>query len=194
MLGQIKLYIGPMFSGKTSKLISKYTGPNDCVVIKPAKDTRCQSTEIRSHDGIAIPAIAIDRLYYDRPYLPPTTRRILIDEGQFFNELSMGCMFFISLGIDVYVAALNGTSERKPWGAVTYLIPHADKIKHMTAVRCSMCMKKRAPFTALKEGLVKDEEVMIGGAESYIPVCRTCTQMRMMTRLHRFKNGVLTDD
>jgi len=183
-VGRIKLYIGPMFSGKTSKLISKYTGPEECLAIKPTQDTRCLATEIKSHDGITIPAIAIPRLDSDKPEISLTIQRVLVDEGQFFPDLALGCMQLVSMGIDVYVAALNGTSEREPWPSVSALIPHADKIEHVTAVRCSICKKRRAPFTAVKKGCEKTGTVMIGGAESYFPVCRNCTSPEM-----GFKNG-----
>ena len=151
-------------------------------------DTRCETCEIKSHDGISIPAIAKETLYCGKSTLPDGTKRVLIDEGQFFSDLAVGCVYYLSLGIDVYVAALNGTSERKPWQSVSRLIPHVDKITHLSATRCSICRKRRAPFTAVAEGCVKSTEVEIGGADKYIPVCRYCTLPRMVEEFYRFVN------
>ena len=65
-MGTLELIIGPMFSGKTKALISRYneinTKNNFILVINYYKDTRYGLDSIISHDGDSIPAINISLL------------------------------------------------------------------------------------------------------------------------------------
>ncbi len=69
----------------------------------------------------------------------------------------------------VIVAALDGTFERKPFGEVLSLIPHADDVSKLKAV-CAC--GKDAPFShrTTKETAVE----VIGGGDKYEALCRAC--------------------
>jgi thymidine kinase len=70
----------------------------------------------------------------------------------------------------VIVAGLDGTFQRKPFGRILELIPRAEKVTKLSAV-CMYC-NKDANFTLR---IVDDQEIeLIGGEESYKPVCRSC--------------------
>jgi thymidine kinase len=147
------------------------------LAIKPRTDNRGCVDKITNHEGVSIPATSVIKLCdIANPtfVLKDTIKCVLIDEGQFFQDLVLGCNYFVSLGLKVYVAALNGTSERTPWGSISFLIPHADRITHLTANKCSICNVNRAPFTALKDNVRKCGDVLIGGADKYMPLCRKC--------------------
>lgn len=175
--GKIKMYVGPMFSGKTSRLISKYTGDNSSIAVRPLVDTRNGGGPVvSSHDGVSIPAVTVPHLCDVIALVHPGTRRVLVDEGQFFSDLAEGCGRLSACGCNVYVAALTGTSERGEWVTVSKLIPNADMIEHLTAVRCAVCHNRRAPFTALRADADKRAVVKIGGADTYRPVCRQCSR------------------
>ena len=73
-------------------------------------------------------------------------------------------------GIVVIVAALDSTFQRKPFGNIINLVPLAEKVYKLTAV-CVYCTEPAA-FT---QRTVESQEIeLLGGAESYKPVCRQC--------------------
>jgi thymidine kinase len=73
-------------------------------------------------------------------------------------------------GIVVIVAALDSTFQRKPFGNIINLVPLAEKVYKLTAV-CVYCSEPAA-FT---QRTVESQEIeLVGGAESYKPVCRQC--------------------
>jgi thymidine kinase len=79
--GEIKLYLGCMFSGKTSSIIDKYVSDGSCLGIKPLIDTRGDTSAITSHNGASIPAITLKKLcLIPAASIPPVRGRVLIDE------------------------------------------------------------------------------------------------------------------
>ncbi len=57
------------------------------------------------------------------------------------------------------------------FGDLLDLIPLCNEVEKLSAV-CGIC-KGRASFTK-RIGNTDDEQVIIGGSETYIPVCRNC--------------------
>jgi thymidine kinase len=115
-------------------------------------------------------------------YLPeelPECKTVLIDEGQFFRKggddaFRKTCTAYANAGINVYISALNGTSEQEPWETVSDIIPICDEIHHLKAKLCMRCRKRAAPFTGLKRGQTKNGQIKVGGSDEYEPVCRFC--------------------
>ncbi len=70
----------------------------------------------------------------------------------------------------VAISALDGTFERKRFGNVIDLIPLAEKVEKLDAV----CMDCKGPAYFTKRIIDSKEVEVIGGAESYKPVCRVC--------------------
>lgn len=94
---------------------------------------------------------------------------IVIDEGQFFSDLFDNVSKWAE-NTHVIVAGLSGDSERKPFGDILRLIPHAEEIEYLSAL-CSVC-KDGTPAYFSKAITCKTSQVDIGGADKYIPVCR----------------------
>ena len=70
----------------------------------------------------------------------------------------------------VITSALISTYQREKFNSILDLIPKAEKIKQLHAI-CKLCFHQ-ASFTLRT---VQDSGVeFIGGAESYLPVCREC--------------------
>ena len=66
--------------------------------------------------------------------------------------------------------ALDGDADRIPFGQIIYCVPLADTITKLKAF-CRMCGDgKEALFTYCKNK--KKEQVCVGGAEMYMPLCR----------------------
>jgi len=172
----ITLLTGCMFSCKTTTLLAnarKYRlAKKKVVLIKYAGDTR--SIDIRSHDQISdTSTFTTDSLTH---LLTVQCDVILIDEGQFFPDLAQTCDIWAKQGKHIIISALNGTYERKPFPAISELIPYVDSIVHLSAV-CTICGAD-AHFSHLKNAGKTDEHgFIIGGAEQYEARCRRCLDL-----------------
>ena len=70
----------------------------------------------------------------------------------------------------VVMSALSGSFQRKPFNDVLDLIPKAEKIKYLNAI-CKICS---GPAAFSMRTVLDDRVELIGGEDSYIPVCREC--------------------
>ena len=197
--GAIHLIVGPMFAGKTSKLleeaqhVSSHQG-DDVLYLKSSKDNRYSESHIATHTGIQVPCFAVSHLIRD--VLPgmdggsgkregdratpsaisqryASSRVVAIDEAQFFGE---DLVEFCTRAADddaktVVVAGLDGDFLRGRFGHVLDLVPLSDSVVKLRA-RCAVC-GERAVFSRKIDGdLGRQEE--IGSSETYVAVCRRC--------------------
>ncbi|ESQ31859.1 hypothetical protein EUTSA_v10004737mg [Eutrema salsugineum] len=177
--GEIHVVVGPMFSGKTTTLLRRMLAEREMgkkiAIIKSDKDTRYCVESIVSHDGEKFPCWAIPDLasFRERFGLDAYENQldvIGIDEAQFFGDLYEFCREAADKeGKTVIVAGLDGDYLRRRFGSVLDIIPIADTVTKLTS-RCEVC-GKRASFTLRKTE--ERETELIGGAEVYMPVCRS---------------------
>lgn len=95
-----------------------------------------------------------------------------IDEGQFFPDLVQFCEEMANKGKVLVIAALDGTFQRKPFGSVLDLVPMAEDVIKLSAV----CMQCHRPASFTKRTVNDTAVEVIGGADKYISVCRSCFQ------------------
>ena len=150
----LELILGPMYSGKTTALLSRRSG--NTLIVNHEFVTRVDG--VGTHDGVEAHAIkckVLPRLSgYDM---------YLIDEAQFFESLDG----VETLAPHVVVAGLSGDFMRRPFGKLLELIPKADKVTFLKA-KC----KCGAPASFTKRlSSVKD---LVNVDADYIPVCGTC--------------------
>ena len=176
--GKIELILGPMFSGKSSELIKKIrlftVLKKNVIVIKPNIDNRYSENSISTHDKVLYKSINVNTCSeLKEKYLTEYNNCdiIVIEEGQFLSDI----FEFVVNSADndykhIIVAGLNGDYNKNKIGDLTRLIPHADNIEHKLAL-CNICNDGTlAPFTFKK--IKDDNQVLIGGEETYIPLCR----------------------
>ena len=82
----------------------------------------------------------------------------------------MFCEKAANLGKIVIIAALDGTFQRKPFGKVLNLVPCSESVTKLSAV-CVLCQDDAAFSVRLSNETAVE---VIGGADKYIAVCRTC--------------------
>lgn len=188
--GYLEVIIGPMFSGKTSKLLELFKQCNYCnipvSVINHIEDTRYHKTLMSSHDKQMIPCIQTATLneiweydLLDTSFNPKSEDHmklkqanvILINEGQFFHDLDTVVTKMLSEGKHVYVSGLDGDFERKRFGKILDLIPLCDKVTKLTSL-CALCKNGVKGIFSLRLSDDKNQKVI--GSENYIPVCRCC--------------------
>ncbi|KAK6042400.1 thymidine kinase, partial [Cooperia oncophora] len=112
-----------------------------CVLVKYAGDTRYDPELVATHtkligQGLTVKAHKLSEV--EEHIFDPSVQVVSIDEGQFFTDCAETCDRLASVGKVVYVAALSGTFERKPFPQVSLLLPYADEIKQVVAV-CMGC-------------------------------------------------------
>ena len=186
MEGYLELIIGPMWSGKTSKLLELYKQFTFCnintLVINYAQDTRYSQTKLSTHDRREIPCTQALKLcdvakinFTDNGYTIPDifTRCevILINEGQFFKDI----VEWVKCAVEthhkkVYICGLDGDFRREAFGNWLDLIPLCDVVTKLRSY-CGCCRKCPALFTHRKTDAQEQELI---GTDEYLPVCRKC--------------------
>ncbi|MCD6450612.1 MAG: thymidine kinase [Thermotogaceae bacterium] len=176
MAGKLTVITGPMYSGKTTELLSFveiYTlGRKNIKMFKPIIDTRYSMEKIKAHSGIEVDAIAINDPNSIFDHIDDSTKAVFIDESQFFNEnLFFVVKELIDKGIDVFCAGLDLSFKQNPFPTTMKLLALADSVIKKKAV-CSICGEHNATLTFKTSG--GESEIDVGGKEKYIAVCRDC--------------------
>ena len=175
--GRLELIIGPMFSGKSTRVIeicNRYESIGKNVLnITHIIDNRYGDGVISSHNKIQKKATCIDRLMQlitSENYIK--SEIILIEEGQFFSDL----VEFVKLSVDidkkhVIVAGLNGDYKRERFGDILELIPMAENVEMLTAF-CKKCNDGTLAHFTKRIIVDKHTQTLVGSDDLYIPVCR----------------------
>ena len=172
--GKLVLILGPMFSGKSTRLIEvirKYTyKAKKTIMIKYFADKRySEKSEVVTHDLIKYDSMDC-KILGDSFKILKNYDVIGIDEGQFFPDLVEICEKLVLLKKIVIIAALNGDFRMEPFPVISRIISKADKIKLLKAY-CFNCHKD-AKFSL--RIVQSNETVLIGAGEAYKPACREC--------------------
>ncbi len=193
----IDLIIGPMYGGKTTELLRRLVVCKEmglrCCYINSSSDSRTQ-TAYSTHNKLLanasstkstgnllgdtddfIAAVKINEIS-DLLTMIDDYDVFGIDEAQLFtNLLSTTTQLADIHHKRIIVAGLNGTSERRVFGEILYLIPHANTIQKLEPF-CKLCAEnsKITPAIFTKCTVSKSSTIMIGGKDSYVAVCREC--------------------
>ena len=181
MNGYLELILGPMFSGKTSKILDLY---KQCefsnipvVVINHTSDKRYSETMLSTHDLKMIPCIQASSLCDAMEILEIKNKIndatvILINEGQFFNDLYEWTEMMIETNHkEIYICGLDGDFNRNKFGQILDLIPLCDKVTKLKSL-CSMCKNGTKALFSLR--VTEEKEQVLIGSDCYKPVCRAC--------------------
>ncbi|MGH1334493.1 MAG: thymidine kinase [Aureispira sp.] len=171
--GKLNLIIGPMFSGKSTILLTRYRryqiAGKRCLLVKYAKDRRYDGSEemLITHDQLSYKATSCHQLE-DIKSLVKNYDVVCIDEIQFYPDASHYCDLWANQGKIVEVCGLNGDYRRQPFAQISLLIPLAEHISFVTAV----CRDTggEAPFTMRLSN--ESEQEVIGSTDKYQAVSR----------------------
>lgn len=176
-MGHLSLIIGCMFAQKTTELlrrVRRYQSIGYKVLVANYEaDTRYGKDRIASHDKEFEKAVCVDRLASLEDMVRSGTYQVLaIDEGQFFSDLFEKITTWADeLPIHIVISGLDGTSDRKSFGDMLRLIPHAEEVERLSAF-CAVCRDGTVAVYSQYVAAVPKDDVHIGAAESYRPVCR----------------------
>ncbi len=172
-VGYLELILGPMFSGKTARLIEHYKAyqfiGKKIVVINYDLDTRYSTTMLSSHDRVEIPCVFSNNL--DKS-LWADADVVLINEGQFFPDLVPATLDMIDVeGKHVFICGLDGDFQRQRFGTILDLVPHSDRVEKLQAF-CYIC---RDGTLAVFSHRISDEaKQVVIGSSNYVSLCRKC--------------------
>ena len=128
-MGDINVFIGPMKCGKTQHILNEYKrqliAGKKVKMFKPSIDTRCASNIVLSRNGIDIPAVSINKISDLEKYEADV---YCIDEFQFLKGNVKTIERMADDGKKFFIAGLNLTAERKPFGKMDDLLCIADNI------------------------------------------------------------------
>ena len=194
----LEIILGPMYSGKTSKLLEIYKQCTFCniqvAVLNHNADTRYSETMLSSHDKIMIPCIQTENINSVWNYTDLDTKFdklaqqhlnlhmaqvILINEAQFFDDLVPCVIDMLKQNKKVYIVGLDGDFQQKKFGTILDLIPLCDKVSKLSSL-CNLCKNGEAGIFSMR--LTKEKEQMLIGSENYIPVCRGCLERSAFTK------------
>ena len=173
MTGKLNLIIGPMFSGKSTILLTRYRryqiAGKRCLLIKYANDQRYDGSEamLVTHDQISYRATSCHCLA-EVTALVQNYDVICVDEIQFYPDASHFCDAWANAGKIVEVCGLSGDYRRQPFEQISLLIPLADHISFVTAV----CRDtgEEAPFSMRLSD--EEQQEVIGSTDKYQAVSR----------------------
>ncbi len=178
--GRLTVIAGPMFSGKTSKLVAMvevFTRMGHKVLtVKPKLDNRYGGKdEIHSHDHRKTPAIVVDGQTPEEiidQILKTRADEVIFDEVQFFHKEKV--MKVIDTlrkhGIHVVAAGLLYDYQRKPFGATPDVLGLADESMELFAI-CQKCGSIARHTERVGGG---KSVIEVGAADKYIASCETC--------------------
>lgn len=184
LFGQLTVICGPMFSGKTKRLIDLYhTNQHKKVLVcKHALDSRLQDHLVSRATPERIPALpiaSVDQL--SDVYKPFDV--IIIDEAQFFSQdMSIFLQKISAEGKEVYIGCLDLDFRGYPFGeCIVDLMKNADHVIQLNAL-CSVCRRVEAPFTQRlinnMPASASDPLIVIDDGShpsvTYEPRCRFC--------------------
>jgi thymidine kinase len=178
--GKLTVIAGPMFSGKTGKLVAMvdvFTRMGHTVVtVKPTIDARYGGREeIHSHDHRTVPAIVVDGQTAGEIVAmveKAGADKVIFDEVQFFDPGTIRTAIdtLRRRGVHVIAAGLLYDYRRRPFGVTPELIGLADEHLELFAV-CQRCGSLARHSERLRGG---KGQIDVGAADKYIAVCEKC--------------------
>ena len=207
----LTVFAGPMFSGKTTHMVSKVSLHLDiqpecrCVILTHSIDTRGDSNGkiITSHsssycginDKILIKKCSslaeIDVMDIDV---------IGIDEAQFFNDLHDTIKTWLDNDKHIYVCGLDSDFNGESFGKISTLLYLSDNFIKLQTI-CSTCVRSKnnirnpdsfnkASFTAIMNKCTSlssgdtsiEKNIKIGGNDMYSPMCRYHHKLHLLEK------------
>lgn len=191
MAGTLDIITGPMFSGKSTELLRRLLIEAELgspvLYINHALDKERSSGNYSTHNPLYrksvencpnIKFISLENLRDIERGEIVMYDIIGIDEANFFPDLKDKVEIIVEeLKKHVIVSGLTGSYQRTKFGQILDLEPLSDtftKLRSYCKKCCEKGIRRHAPFT--HRLINSDELTVVGGKDSYIPVCRECYQ------------------
>lgn len=178
MHSRFVVYCGPMFSSKTTRLLSELDRfrirRKDFLCFKPRIDDRYSEGEIVTHSGMKIPAQLVEDgseiLYHIVNYKGEERPIIAVDEAFMIPGVADALITLHQQGFTILISTIDLSASCIPFDEVTKILPYATEIHKCTAV-CTEC-GDNAHYTYRKFDNSDLGEISVGGFDKYEPRCQ----------------------
>lgn len=176
MRGILDVYAGPMYAGKTSKLLQRVLWldhqQKKVLVLKPSKDNRYAQEMIVTHNQLSYPCVSfsdfdeIDANYNIMPYNYDT---VCLDEVQFMpsQQTLSRVEDWLEKGVNIIACGLDQDSRGVPFETTSLLMGLADCVQKITAT-CTVCGKEATKTYRVK---AEGDRIQVGSMGMYEPRC-----------------------
>ncbi|MDR1851649.1 MAG: thymidine kinase [Propionibacteriaceae bacterium] len=184
-----KLYFryGPMGSGKSAQLLIVAQNYKDVgrrpFIIKPGIDTRSDKVDSRvkglSAEADLVAPAEID--LYDEVAKASTLKDpiacVLVDEAQFLTAQQVNDLFLVTVKLDIpvigYGLRTDYQAETFPGSARWLALAQLEELKMVCRCnrKATMTGRKRPDGTFIRSDYGENEQVLMGGNESYEALC-----------------------
>lgn len=180
--GYLEITLGPMFSGKTTKLMEifhhyKTRNNKECLILGHSIDNRYDKYKITTHDKKEFLDCykynTVKEFINNNHDVIKNTSSICIDECQFFEDIEL-VIQLVNIGKHIYLFGLDGDADQKLFGNTYKLLPLCDKISKLNG-RCYNCgMENGSIFSMCNTNFKQENQIDVGGEDKYHSVCRNC--------------------
>ena len=171
---EFRMYVGPMFGGKTTRMLSQverysYMG-EEALLFKPKIDGRYGEDSIVTHTGKKMEAIRVELGYEIEKIVSaiagsaPTV--VAIDEAFMIQGSGQSAINLFKRGHTVLVSSLQLSSDGSAYEETRDMLPYATYVAVCPAVDP---ISKQDAFYTEKYAGRKDHGIEVGGAEMYRP-------------------------
>jgi len=172
---EFRMYVGPMFGGKTTRMLSQverysYMG-EDTMLFKPSIDGRYDDECIVTHKGAKKAAHLVSsgaEICRQVIALVGSTPSVVAVDEAFMIPGSGEALrwLFVNGGHTILVSSLQLSSDGTPYEEVQMMFPYATYVEVCPAIDQ---FSKQDAFYTEKYGGRKDHGIEVGGAEMYRP-------------------------
>ena len=174
MRNEFRLYVGPMFGGKTTRMLSqleRYKYQNEQVYLfKPSIDQRYDTNSVVTHTGLKTEAKIVksgaDIVWAITDIADRKACVVAVDEAFMIPGAAESLLWLFTEGHTILVSSLQLSSDGTPYKEITALFPYATHVEVCPAV-CPI--SKRDAYYTEKYAGRSDHEIEVAGAEMYRP-------------------------
>lgn len=178
---KLEFITGPMFAGKTTRLIQKikYYQNNlhqQFLIFKPLLDNRYKNFEntIMSHDFISLKALSFQKSSEIITFLQKNNTKVksvFFSEVHFFDQGFNDLLLFLKkANINVVLSGLTKDYQQKNFKIIDQILQFDPKIYFLYA-NCHYCFSKAAFSKRITD---QKEVICVGGKNMYIALCDKC--------------------
>ena len=185
----LQIYLGPMYAGKTTKMIQmiqsntskqKVAIDNDII----GKDNRVSIGKLQNHNKVYFEPVyrtkflthVMNESCFEesdkgfKAYLNMMRASyIYINECQFFPDLKEQVVSWINQGKHVFLYGLDADYKMEPFGQTSILIPYCSHLEKLKGT-CKLCSNP----SIVSYRTSSDTQVYLPNADAYIPLCLKC--------------------
>lgn len=175
MVREFVVYTGPMWSGKSTRLtaaVERHRLRKTAVIcFKPSIDGRYAETTIVTHSGSSVAAIPVSSGSDIIRHITRNSPKVIaVDEAFMIDGCADALIEAYRSGISVYVSSIELSANLKTFPEMEKILSFATRVEKCAAV----CVKCGADAYLTHRRVPSFEEISVGGADTYEPLCWDC--------------------